>query len=105
MMNDKSQPGAGDTSPASACSAALPKSLQAYVDFIARANRPCEFQEVVTVTPGRNYFRRLVARGLVENIVRGYTRFDEPYTGPRMSKYILTEKGWQHVNPQNTKLQ
>lgn len=75
----------------------LPKTLQTYVDFMARENRPVKFEEIIASYPGRaNSFRFLKQRGLVENVVRGYEP-GETYTGPRTPKYILTEKGRAQV--------
>lgn len=75
----------------------LPRTLQLYVDYIAAAGRPVEFTEVVNAcTPGRNTFRLLHQRGLIRNTVKGYEG-DEPYTGPRMPLYVLTEKGQTYV--------
>lgn len=76
----------------------LPRTLQLYVDFIARAGRPVGFLEVVNAcTPGRNTFRLLHQRGLIINTVKGYTP-GEPYTGPRPPLYVLTEKGKTFVS-------
>lgn len=71
----------------------LPRTLQLYVDFMARAGRPVLFTEVQRSGPPRvNKFRNLLQRGLVVNTVKPYTR-DEPYTGPRLPLYVLTKKG------------
>ena len=74
----------------------LPKTLQCYVDHLARAGRPLDFTEIVSVTPGVNRFRDLRSRGLIENIVPGYSG-NEPYTGPRTSQYVLTAAGWRQT--------
>lgn len=74
-------------------SAKLPPVLQKYVDFMAQENRPLMFSEVVDVcSPGRNSFWALIRRQLVVDTTPGYRR-DEPYTGPKFSRYVLTDWG------------
>lgn len=79
----------------------LPPTLQKYVDYMASENRPLGFSEIVAITPRVNLFRKLEQRGLIVNVVKGYEP-GEPYTGPRMSKYVLTEAGKRHVSQQQS---
>lgn len=77
----------------------LPPTLQKYVNFIASAGRPVSFKEIVSATPGYNGFGHLKRRGLVKNIVPGYTSIrDEPYTGPRTPRYVLTATGRSYAD-------
>lgn len=77
----------------------LPKTLQKYVDFLAAAREPQEWHAIIQAcTPGRNFFWAARRRGLVRNVVPEYARGDV-YTGPRMPKYELTEKGRGYVTP------
>ena len=78
----------------------LPQSLQIYIDFMAKADRPVGSTEVLETTPGYNGFRHLKDRGLIKNIVRGY-KPGEPFTGPKPVKYVLTKKGRQYVSSEN----
>lgn len=73
----------------------IPANVQLYVNFIVQ-HQPVGFMEIIAVTPGRNYFRSLRDRGLIEDITPPYKR-DEPYTGPRESKFILTPLGQSYV--------
>lgn len=73
----------------------LPKTLQTYVDHLAEI-QPAGFAEIVAITPRVNWFRELKRRGLIEDIIRPYDRF-EAFTGPRTSLYVLTVEGWRHV--------
>lgn len=69
----------------------LKPTLQRYIDHLA-ANQPLGFTEIVSVTPGVNLFRHLKTRGLIRDISKKYEP-GEDYTGPRESKYVLTEAG------------
>lgn len=62
----------------------LPDTLQKYVDHIAQADRPLDFLEVISVTPGVNQFRHLRRRGLIQEV--------------RWPRYILTDAGHKHVS-------
>ena len=76
---------------------ALPRSLQKYVDYMAKEGAPRTFAEIVRVTsPGLNTFRFLEKRGLIENVIKSYKKGDI-YTSPRMPQYILTLEGLSHV--------
>lgn len=72
--------------------------LQRYIDHLA-ANQPLGFTEIVSVSPGCNGFRFLKSRGLIRDITKKYEPGEE-YTGPRESKYVLTEAGEAHVTKQ-----
>ena len=74
----------------------LPQTLQKYVDHIHAAGRALDFSEIVSVTPGVNRFRDLKKRGLIRDTVPPYKESD-PYTGPRTSKYVLTDEAMKHV--------
>ena len=73
----------------------LSPSLEKYLRHLAAAGRPLEFNEIISVTPGYNGFRRLKDRGLIVNVVPGYSSQEEPYTGPRNAKYVPSVKGWR----------
>ena len=76
----------------------LPPLLQRYVDCLYLAQEPQAFERVYHAGETHvNHFGKLLKRGLVVNVVKGYEK-DEPYTGPRMPKYVLTEKGRKHVS-------
>lgn len=79
----------------------LPPTLQAYVDYMARAGVPCRAHKVITAyhcSNGKlvNHFRQLIARGLVRDVTKTY-QAGEPYTGPRFPEYVLTDLGKAHA--------
>lgn len=75
----------------------LPPSLEKYIRHLAAAGKPLGFTEIVSVTPGYNGFRKLRDRGLIVNVIPGYSSADDPDTGPRLPQYVLTVKGWQEL--------
>ena len=75
----------------------LPPTLQKYVDFIASAGRPVTFTEITSVMPNVNMFRFLKSRGLIHNVIKDYSDPNEPYTGPRIPMYVLTERGQKYA--------
>lgn len=70
----------------------IPPTIRKYLEYMAAEDRPLTFTEIVSVTPRVNLFRRLEPLGLIENVVPPY-RDGEPYTGPRPSRYVLTDAG------------
>ena len=75
----------------------LPSTLQRYVDHIAAAGiEGARFTELLALTPRYNGFRHLEKRRLIVNITPGYAR-DEPYTGPRTQRFVLSTFGLAHV--------
>lgn len=75
----------------------LPKTLQKYVNFMARKRRPLTFAEIVVITPGVNKFSFLERRHLITEIEPNYYKAGDRYTCPRLSEYVLSGEGMWHA--------
>ena len=76
---------------------ALPKTLQTYVDYMAKEDRPVTFSEIVAQTPAYNGFTYLVCRRLIKIYAENKYKDGEPYTGPRETTYVLSLLGRSQV--------
>lgn len=74
----------------------LSNSNRKYLEHMAAVGRPMDFTEIISVTPRYNGFRHLKSKGLITNVVPDYSLIrNEPYSGPRTAKYVISDKGWK----------